>query len=132
VVERSSVACAASAKSERFLALDWYDGSPLGPLARAGFALHAELARQLGIDYGYRRIDTFMLAAREHGTVTGGHRVAAPHRLDGAGAITAALGSTETTAQVHPARFTAALLGQAAGGPAPGRRQASRRRRVAS
>ena len=113
VVERSGVACAASGKSGGFLALDWCDGSPLGPLARKSFALHAELAKQLGIDYGYRRMDTFMLAARERGAASGGHRVAAPGWLDGAGVVTAALGSTETTAQVTPARFTAALLGAA-------------------
>jgi glycine/D-amino acid oxidase-like deaminating enzyme len=110
VVERSGVACAASGKSGGFLALDWCDGSPLGPLARASFALHAELAKELGTDYGYRRMDTFMLAAREQGTLAGGHRVAAPRWLDGSGVVTATLGSTETTAQVTPARFTAALL----------------------
>ena len=110
VVERSGVACAASGKSGGFLALDWCDGSPLGPLARASFALHAELATQLGTDYGYRRMDTFMLAAREREALTGGHRIAAPRWLDGAGVVTGALGSTETTAQVTPARFTVALL----------------------
>jgi glycine/D-amino acid oxidase-like deaminating enzyme len=110
VVERSGVACAASGKSGGFLALDWCDGSPLGPLARASFALHAELAKELGTDYGYRRMDTFMLAARERGTPGGGHRVAAPRWLDGSGVVTATLGSIETTAQVTPARFTAALL----------------------
>ncbi|HVQ75159.1 MAG TPA: FAD-dependent oxidoreductase, partial [Candidatus Binatia bacterium] len=110
VVERSGVACAASGKSGGFLALDWCDGSPLGPLARASFALHAELARQIAVDYGYRRMDTFMLAARERGRVGGGHRVTAPPWIDGAAVVTAALGSTETTAQVDPARFTAALL----------------------
>src|SRR5213594_432347 len=110
VVERSGVACAASGKSGGFLALDWCDDSPLGPLARKSFALHAELAEKLEIDYGYRRMDTFMLAVRERGAVGGGHRVAAPHWLDGAGVVTAALGTTETTAQVTPARFTAALL----------------------
>jgi len=110
VVERSGVACAASGKSGGFLALDWCDGSPLGPLARASFALHAELAKELGTDYGYRRMDTFMLAARERGALTGGHRVAAPPWLDGSGVVTATLGSTETTAQVTPARFTGALL----------------------
>lgn len=65
VVERTGVACAASGKSGGFLALDWCDGTPLGPLARASFALHAELAKELETDYGYRRMDTFMLAARE-------------------------------------------------------------------
>src|SRR5499426_3845190 len=112
LVERSGVACAASGKSGGFLALDWCDGSPLGPLARASFKLHAELARELGTDYGYRRMDTFMVAARERGSV-GGHRVTPPPWVDGAGAVTAILGTTETTAQVHPARFTEALVGAA-------------------
>ena len=110
VVERSAVACAASGKSGGFLALDWCDGSPLGPLARASFALHTELAKEIGADYGYRRMDTFMLAARETGSLAGSHRVRAPSWLDGSGIVTATLGSTETTAQVTPARFTAALL----------------------
>src|SRR2546428_2077921 len=78
VVERSGVACAASGKSGGFLALDWCDDSPLGPLARASFALHAKLARELGADYGYRRMDTFMLTAHERGAVGGGHRGQAP------------------------------------------------------
>jgi glycine/D-amino acid oxidase-like deaminating enzyme len=47
--------------------------------------------------------------------VPGGHRVPAPAWLDGDGAVLAALGTTETTAQVHPARFTAALLDAARG-----------------
>ena len=110
LVEREGVACAASGKSGGFLALDWCDGSPVGPLARASFALHAELARELDGDHGYRRMDTFMLAAREQGRAPGGHRIAPPAWLDGAGAVTAALGSPETTAQVHPARFTRALV----------------------
>src|SRR5438552_9672147 len=110
VVERTGVACAASGKSGGFLALDWSDGTPLGPLARASFALHAELARELETDYGYRRMDTFMVAARERGAVGGGHRVEAPGWLDGAGVVTATLGSTEAPAQVQPARFTTALI----------------------
>ena len=65
VIERSGVACAASGKSGGFLALDWCDGSPLGPLARASFALHADLAREITTDYGYRRLDTFMVVARD-------------------------------------------------------------------
>src|SRR4029450_7216616 len=81
VIERTGVACAASGKSGGFLALDWCDGSPLGPLARVSFKLHAELATELGTDYGYRRMDTFMLAARERGTLAGGPRVTAPRRL---------------------------------------------------
>jgi glycine/D-amino acid oxidase-like deaminating enzyme len=55
-------------------------------------------------------VDTFMLAAREQGAVRGGHRITPPAWLDGAASMTATLGSTQTTAQVHPARFTAALI----------------------
>jgi glycine/D-amino acid oxidase-like deaminating enzyme len=111
LVERTGVACAASGKSGGFLALDWCDGSPVGPLARASFDVHARLAAELpGGDHGYRRMDTFMLVARERGAVGGGHRVEAPRWLDGAAAVTAVLGDTHTTAQVDPARFTAALV----------------------
>jgi glycine/D-amino acid oxidase-like deaminating enzyme len=111
VVERTGVACAASGKSGGFLALDWCDGSPVGPLARLSFALHAQLAKALAVDYGYRRMDTYMLAAREQGRVAGGHRIpAAPAWIDGPAVVAQRLGSTETTAQVHPARFTAALV----------------------
>ena len=81
VVERTGVACAASGKSGGFLALDWCDNTEVGPLARLSFALHAELAREIAADYGYRRMDTYMLAAREKGAVAGGHRIPAP-RLD--------------------------------------------------
>ena len=47
VIEGTGLACAASGKSGGFLALDWCDGSPLAPLARRSFALHAELAQRL-------------------------------------------------------------------------------------
>ena len=110
VVERTGVACAASGKSGGFIALDWCDGSPVGPLARASFALHATLARELTTNYGYRRMDTFAMLARERGSVGGGHRAHAPAWLDGAGVVSGVLGSGDTTAQIHPARFTAALL----------------------
>ena len=59
VVERTEVACAASGKSGGFLALDWCDGTPLEPLARRSFALHARLAEEIGVDWGYRRLDAF-------------------------------------------------------------------------
>ena len=59
VIERTEVACAASGKSGGFLALDWCDGTPLEPLARRSFALHARLAEEIGVDWGYRRLDTF-------------------------------------------------------------------------
>ena len=110
VIERCGVACAASGKSGGFLALDWCDGSPLAALARKSFALHAELAQTLGVDYGYRRLTTLAVAASAHGR-PGTRQV--PDELawlDSYGLPYAVLGTPATTAQVHPARFTQALL----------------------
>ena len=59
VIEGTGLACAASGKSGGFLALDWCDGTPLEPLARRSFALHAQLAQELGSDWGYRRLTTY-------------------------------------------------------------------------
>src|SRR5207244_13026639 len=59
VVESTGVACAASGKSGGFLARDWCDGSPLAPLARRSFALHAELAQEIAEDWGYRRLEPY-------------------------------------------------------------------------
>jgi glycine/D-amino acid oxidase-like deaminating enzyme len=59
VIERTGLACAASGKAGGFLALDWCDGTPLEPLARRSFALHAQLAAVVGGDWGYRRLTTY-------------------------------------------------------------------------
>jgi glycine/D-amino acid oxidase-like deaminating enzyme len=106
VIERTGLACAASGKSGGFLARDWCDGSPLAPLARRSFALHAMLAEQSGDDWGYRRLDTY-----------GGFAGFSQHRshcelswLSPDVTVSQALGSPETTAQVHPQRFTAAMM----------------------
>ena len=113
VVERTGVACAASGKSGGFLALDWCDGTPVEPLARTSFALHATLAKEIARDWGYRPMDTFMVAARETSALAGGRRVSAPGWIDGPAVVAGTLGSPETTAQVHPAQFTTALLDEA-------------------
>jgi glycine/D-amino acid oxidase-like deaminating enzyme len=106
VIERTGLACAASGKSGGFLALDWCDGTPLEPLARRSFALHAKLAQEIGGDWGYRRLTTY-------GGSMGLRRRGSPHGIDwlSAGvAVDQRLGSTETTAQVHPGRFAAAMM----------------------
>jgi glycine/D-amino acid oxidase-like deaminating enzyme len=110
VVERCGVACAASGKAGGFLALDWCDDSPLAALARMSFQLHAKLAQTLGTDYGYRRLTTLAVAA---GTQVPGRAQPASEAyawLDGSGVPYAVLGTPTTTAQVHPAQFTQALL----------------------
>ncbi len=112
IVEREGVGCAASGKAGGFLALDWCDGSGLAPLARASFEMHAELAASLGPDCGYRGVETLAVAA-----VGGGARLEggapAPDWVDGACATYRRLGDARTTAQVHPASLTRALVAAA-------------------
>jgi glycine/D-amino acid oxidase-like deaminating enzyme len=110
VIERAAVACGASGKSGGFLALDWSDGSPLGPLARRSFALHAELAATLPGRWGYRRVTTLHLhhdARRAAGDAAAPGLPAwlAPKTLP-----VQRLGTPETTAQLDPAAFTRGLV----------------------
>src|SRR5262249_33672174 len=109
VIERSAVACAASGKSGGFLALDWCDGTPLETLARRSFALHAQLAEEIGGDWAYRRITTYAgFVGGRAGRVSGG-----TFHLDWVAdgvQLAQRLGGTQTTAQVHPGRFTQALM----------------------
>ncbi len=109
VIERTKVACAASGKSGGFLALGWCDGTPLAPLARRSFALHAELAEELGGGWSYRRVATYggWASAQEGARRRTGGPVA---WLAEDAVIDRRLGSPETTAQVHPGAFTTALM----------------------
>jgi glycine/D-amino acid oxidase-like deaminating enzyme len=109
VIERAGIACAASGKSGGFLALDWCDGTPLQALARRSFALHAQLADEIGGDWAYRRMTTYAgFAAVPAGRSSGG-----AFHLDWVAddvTLTQQLGGTQSTAQVHPGRFTQALI----------------------
>lgn len=101
VVEKCGVACHSSGKAGGFLAKDWNDGGPVGPLAHASFDLHAELAAELGADaIGYRRLSCigvgFGNKSAEWLTKTDGN----PRTM----------GTPDTTAQVTPRALTEALL----------------------
>jgi glycine/D-amino acid oxidase-like deaminating enzyme len=106
VIERTGLACAASGKSGGFLAFDWCDGTRLEALARRSFALHGRLAQEVGDDWHYRAVTTYC------GSM-GLLRHAGVHGLDWLSAgvsVDRRLGSAETTAQVHPGKFTAAMM----------------------
>jgi glycine/D-amino acid oxidase-like deaminating enzyme len=104
VIERVGLAAAASGKAGGFLALDWCDGTPLEPLARRSFALHARLAEEIDGDWGYRRLTTYgAVAGRRHE----GYDI---DWLSAGVTVNRRLGSTETTAQVHPGQFTMAMM----------------------
>jgi glycine/D-amino acid oxidase-like deaminating enzyme len=110
VVERTGVACAASGKSGGFLALDWCDGSPLAPLARRSFELHAELAREFGGRWGYRRLEALgvVASARRPLGMAGGFE--SPDWIAREAVVHQRLGTTATTAQVHPGEFTRSMI----------------------
>lgn len=110
LVESTGIACAASGKSGGFLARDWCAGTPLDPLARRSFDLHAELAAEIADDWGYRRLDTYGGFASRRTSLG---QVRGAYALDWFAAnvaVSQALGSPETTAQVHPARYTEAMM----------------------
>jgi glycine/D-amino acid oxidase-like deaminating enzyme len=113
IVERARPGAAASGRAGGFLALDWNDGTPVGPLARLSFALHRELATALDGDTGYRGVETLMAAAGE--TIRSGResRGGNPDWLDGNVVVHGLIGTPETTAQVEPQRFTDALVSAA-------------------
>ena len=114
VVERTSVANAASGKSGGFLALDWCRGTPVDPLARRSFELHAELAsslsQELDVDWGYRRLSTLSVAASERRDLSTLQHLDPLDWLAPEAAVCDQIGTRETTAQVQPAAFTQALL----------------------
>jgi len=110
VVERAGVANGASGKSGGFLAMDWCRGTPVDLLARRSFALHAELAESIGIDWGYRRVETLSIAAS---TQQGLSRLRQRNALGWLGrnaTVHGQLGTPETTAQVTPDLFTIGML----------------------
>lgn len=113
VVERTDIACAASGKSGGFLARDWCDGSALASLARRSFALHGELAAELGGDWGYRRLETLGVLASARGDLGSYRRLPAPAWLGPEAVVHHRLGTPDDTAQVHPGAFTRAMMAAA-------------------
>lgn len=109
VVERTEVACAASGKAGGFLARDWCAGGPLDALARRSFALHAELAADIGDASPYQRTNAYSgFIARDRDA-----RIHAPAALDWlfAGTVIASrIGTRDTTAIVNPRKFTTAMM----------------------
>jgi glycine/D-amino acid oxidase-like deaminating enzyme len=114
VVEQTEVAAAASGKAGGFLALDWCAGSPLDALARRSFALHAALPSEIAGDWGYRRMNAYSgLVVPEHDARR--HARSELDWLSDGVIITDRLSSAETTAIVHPRKFTAAMMNAAQG-----------------
>lgn len=112
VVERTEVAAAASGKAGGFLARDWCAGSPLDALARRSFTLHAQLPDEIAGDWGYRPMNAYSGFVASGGDA----RRTAPSALswlaDGV-VIAQRIGTPQTTAIVHPGKFTSAVMNAA-------------------
>lgn len=119
LIEQSSVACSASGKAGGFLALDWCDGGPVASLARASFNLHRSLSQELDgpQSYGYRPLTTLSVSVDESSSSSSSsssNRTGPlPSWVDGTAKSPRTIGSTDSTAQVHPQLFTKTLLSKA-------------------
>jgi glycine/D-amino acid oxidase-like deaminating enzyme len=104
IVERHSVAAAASGKGGGFLARDWGSGPTVG-LHRVSFALHEELAQTLGVE-SYRKIPVL--------SVTPGPRTARTKDLcpwlDGEGVADTSWLDKDGGAQVAPQELCTKLM----------------------
>jgi glycine/D-amino acid oxidase-like deaminating enzyme len=112
VVERSEVAAAASGKAGGFLALDWCAGTPLDALARRSFQIHADLPHEIGGDWAYQRMTAysgFVVPDRDARRHVPAHLA----WLSDGVVIADRLGTPDTTAIVHPRKFTSAMMSAA-------------------
>ena len=110
LVDAVGICPAASGKAGGFLASDWNDGSPTGPLTRLSFDMHAELAAKLPVSVDYRRLTCEAVG------VGGGFRqrkLASVEWADTGVIGSQAMGSEATIAQVHPKKLTEALWAEA-------------------
>jgi glycine/D-amino acid oxidase-like deaminating enzyme len=109
VVERTQVAAAASGKAGGFLALDWCAGSPLDALARRSFELHATLASEIAGDWAYQRMDAYsgFVMPDADGRRGGGIQL---DWLSDRVTIAHLIGTPDTTAIVHPKKFTSGMM----------------------
>ena len=111
VVDRAGTAAAASGKASGFLALDWSAGTPLDAISRAGFAMHRELAGELGAErIGYRPTAALMTAAADAEDLERYRRLPNPAWLDGDVVAHEVIGAPGTTAQLDPRAFTEAVM----------------------
>jgi len=116
VLESVEVAHAASGRAGGFLALDWCDSGKTGALARRSFELHESLASELGVDCGYRKMHTMSIGLSERNSPVAKSKqkeCPKPKWVDGNVHSSDVIGTTKTTAQVHPKLLTKAFMNAA-------------------
>ena len=61
IIERSSIACAASGKAGGYLARHFNDAGPLEQLSKCSFDMHMKFS-EIFTDVGYRRLETISVS----------------------------------------------------------------------
>lgn len=112
VIDPVGIAPASSGKAGGFLARDWSDGSPIGPLQNRSFDLHAEQAKDLGaaiIDY--RRLECVAVGCDERSAVAkpSGKKLQGVEWADINVLGSRIMGGIESIAQVHPKKLCNAM-----------------------
>ena len=109
LIDPVGIAPAASGKAGGFLALDWNDNSPTGPLTRRSFALHQDLAKSFGEQaIGYRRL-TCQAVGVSGGKALKQKKAAGVEWADLGVLGSQPMGDESTIAQVHPKLLCDAL-----------------------
>ncbi|CCG81102.1 UPF0673 membrane protein C1F5.03c [Taphrina deformans PYCC 5710] len=115
ILDGSEVAAGASGKAGGLLALDWH-GPPTASLAELSYGLHESLAKQYdgANKWGYRQLDTLSVQTNTKGPR---RKAMVPSEIDWLDNSiiekVGVLGTTSTTAQVHPRKFCHTLLSEA-------------------
>ena len=115
LVDKVGPGAAASGKAAGFLALDWCDGGPLGPLARASFPMHERLAKDLDLE-SYRRMTCEAVAVDEtlvRQQAMSDEKLENVQWADVGAVASRRMGDETTVAQVHPKRLVEAFLRRA-------------------
>ena len=104
LVECHEIAGHSSGKAGGFLAKNWGGSGAMGKMAEKSFEMHAELGKAFP-NIGYRRVDTLNINKNRKKS-----KSEMPEWLDGKGLGCESMGTTDTTAQVHPELLTKALF----------------------
>mmetsp|Transcript_30128 Transcript_30128/g.51482 ORF Transcript_30128/g.51482 Transcript_30128/m.51482 type:complete len:371 (-) Transcript_30128:1132-2244(-) len=109
VIDPIGIAPAASGKAGGFLARDWSDGSPIGPLQQRSFDLHAQQAEDLGAEnIDYRRLVCMAVGCDERAAAVAkpsGKKLEGVEWADINVLGKNMMGGTDTIAQVHPKKL---------------------------
>ncbi|ORY76094.1 FAD dependent oxidoreductase, partial [Protomyces lactucae-debilis] len=114
LIDSTGVAAAASGKAGGLLAMDWHE-KETSPLAALSYRLHESLAQEYPDRWGYRKLDTLSVRTSPKGKAG----VKLKQEIDWLDQSIVekvnVLGTTDSTAQVHPRKFCRGLLSEAKG-----------------